>query len=344
MSAAVVGAWWRAMPVACLALLLAGPAAADDEARRWLTQMNQAVAGRNYQGEFLHLGHGPVEKLRIFHRVKDGHVLERLVSLSSLGREVVRHDAELQCYLPEERTVLVETPPDDRALLGAVPTFDVGVEQNYRVELAGRDRVIGRPSRIVAVTPRDGYRFGYRLWIDEETKMPLRTDLCDPQGRMLEQVLFTSLEVDGPLPDAAFRAEVDASHFSWVRQAANPPRASSPATPWRLLQLPPGFKVSSSSEQRLPGSDQPVTHMVLSDGLASVSVFIEGPPAPPRQPTEGQGRVGSAFAYSKFVAGHQITAIGEVPPQTVEYIATGVAPGKPGKPALGLADAPRPQP
>ncbi len=337
------GALWRLLPFTCVAILLAGPAAADDEARRWLTQMNEAVASGNYQGEFLHLGHGPVEKLRIFHRVKDGHVLERLVSLSSHGREVVRRDAELQCYLPDERTVLVETPPDDRALLGAVPTFDAGVEKNYRVEMAGRERVIGRPSRIVEVMPRDGYRFGYRLWIDEQTKMPLRTDLCDAHGNMLEQVLFTALEVGAVLPDSVFRAEVDASHFSWVRQAASPPRAASPALPWQLLQLPPGFKVSASGEQRLPGSDQPVTHMVVSDGLASVSVFIEGPPAPPRQPVEGQGRVGSAFAYSRFKSGHQITAIGEVPPQTVEYIATGVMPGR-ATPVPGLTDAPRTQP
>ncbi len=334
------GVLWRLACLAGAAVLLAGPAAADDEARRWLTQMNQAVASRTYQGEFLHLGHGPVEKLRIFHRSKDGHVLERLVSLSPHGREIVRHDGELQCFLPDERKVLVETPPDDRALLGAVPTFDPGVEENYRVEMTGRQRVIGRPSRIIEVMPRDGYRFGYRLWIDEETKMPLRTDLCDARGQMLEQVLFTSLQVDIVLPDAAFRPEVDASRFDWVRQAPSPPRASSPGVPWQLLQLPPGFKVSASGEQRLPGSDQPVTHLVVSDGLASVSVFIEGPPAPPRQPTEGQGRVGSAFAYLKFTAGHQITAIGEVPPQTVEYIATGVTPGRSAK-ALGLADAPR---
>ncbi|MCX7056068.1 MAG: hypothetical protein NTZ79_02455, partial [Proteobacteria bacterium] len=194
------GVLWRLACLAGAAVLLAGPAAADDEARRWLTQMNQAVASRTYQGEFLHLGHGPVEKLRIFHRSKDGHVLERLVSLSPHGREIVRHDGELQCFLPDERKVLVETPPDDRALLGAVPTFDSGVEENYRVEMTGRQRVIGRPSRIIEVMPRDGYRFGYRLWIDEETKMPLRTDLCDARGQMLEQVLFTSLQVDIVLP------------------------------------------------------------------------------------------------------------------------------------------------
>ncbi len=329
--AATVGAW-----LVSAATLLAAPALADDDARLWLAAMNEAVGTRNYQGEFLHLGNGPVEKLRILHRFKDGRVTERLVSLSHAGREIIRNGSELQCYLPDEHRVLVESRADPGTLLGTLPTFGPALESTYRVQLAGRARVIGRSSQIVAVMPRDGWRFGYRLWIDEETKIPLRTDLCDADGQMLEQVLFTSLQVGGPLPDSAFRPTVDASHFAWERQEASTVRAGAGELPW-LLTLPPGFKLSSSGEERLPGSEQAITHLVVSDGLASVSVFIEGPPAPPRQATEGTGRVGSAFAYSKVVAGHEITAVGEVPPRTVEFIAAGVVPAKPLTGALGMS-------
>lgn len=333
-----------ALPVLwLLAVLGAGSvsaASADDEARSWLTQMNQALSGRNYQGEFVHRGHGAAERLRIFHRVRDGHVAERLVSLSTHGREVVRHDAELQCFLPDQQTVLVETRPDRGSLLGTVPNFEAGVEENYRVEFIGHERVLGRATRVVAVLPKDGYRFGYRLWIDEQSKMPLITELCDAAGHELEEVLFTSLELDGPLPDSAFKTALDTSRFQWVRQSAVPPRATEPDLPWQLQRLPPGFRLSASGEQHLPGSDQPVTHLVVSDGLASVSVFIEGPPAPPRQPVEGQGRVGSASAYARIVGGHQVTAVGEVPPQTLEYIASGVTTGPSGK-GLGLVERPR---
>jgi sigma-E factor negative regulatory protein RseB len=323
--------------LAVFALGVGGTASADDEARRWLMEMNQALSGRNYQGEFVHRGHGPLEKLRIFHRVRDGHIAERLISLAPNGREVVRHDAELQCFLPDQQTVLVETRPDRGSLLGTVPNFDAGVEENYRMEFTGRIRVLGRATRVIAVLPKDGYRFGYRLWIDEETKMPLITELCDATGRQLEEVLFTSLEMDGPLPDAAFKTALDTSRFNWVRQSAAPPRATQADLPWQLQRLPPGFRLSASGEQHLPGSEQPVMHLVVSDGLASVSVFIEGPPTPPRQPMEGQGRVGSASAYARFVDGHQITAVGEVPPQTLEYIASGVVSG-PAPKGLGLSD------
>jgi sigma-E factor negative regulatory protein RseB len=329
----------------CSLALVALPALADDEARQWLAAMHEALATRTYQGEFLHLANGRVEKLRIFHRVKDGRVSERLVNLSGNGREVIRNDGELQCYLPDEHKVLVKSQADSGALLGTLPAFDATLEASYGLELGERALVFGRPARVLAIRPHDGYRFGYRLWIDEENKMPVRTDLCDADGVMLEQVLFTSLKVGGTLADAAFRPDVDATAFAWERQAGSAQNAPADELPWRLVQLPPGFRVSSSVEQRLPGSSRPVTHLVLSDGLATVSVFIEEPPAPPRQATEGQGRVGSAFAYSMVVAGHQVTAVGEVPPQTVEFIAEGVAPAKPGRLGFGRAAAmPGPQP
>jgi sigma-E factor negative regulatory protein RseB len=334
--AARLGGWL----LCAAAALAAAPVLADEEARQWLAAMNAALATRNYQGEFLHLANGHVEKLRILHRIKDGRVAERLVNLSGNGREIIRNDAELQCYLPDERKVLVESQAETGTMLGTLPVFEASLEASYRLVLGERAMVLGRPARILAVNPRDGYRFGYRLWIDEENKMPVRTDLCDADGRMLEQVLFTSLRVGGLLADAAFRPDVDAASFEWVRQAGSRPQQTlADELPWRLLQLPPGFRISSAVEQLLPGSDHPVTHLVLSDGLASVSVFIEGPPAPPRQATEGQGRVGSAFAYSKVVAGHQVTAVGEVPPQTVEFIASGVAPVKPHRLGFGSAAA-----
>jgi len=335
----------RVLWVAALAGLLgAGAACAGDDAERWLTEMNQALAGRNYQAEFLHRGHGPLEKLRIFHRVHDGHVAERLVNMSPPGREFVRHDAELQCYLPDQGMVLTETRSDRGSLFGAVPTFDADVDKNYRVEFGGRARILSRAARLIAVTPRDSYRFGYRLWLDEESKLPLVTELLDADGQKLEEVLFTSLEIDGPLPDALFRTSLDTSHFVWSRQASDPPPAPGAVVPWRLSRMPPGFRLSSVGEQHLPGSDQPATHLVISDGLASVSVFIEGPPAPPRRPTNGRGQAGSAAVYMKFTAGHQITAVGEVPPATLEFIASGVSADPPAKDSLDLADAARGRP
>lgn len=348
---AVRGRWRRAgrlFGAALLAPLALGAAAAfaDDEARHWLDGMNDALAGRNYQGEFLHLHlpDGRVERLRIMHRVKDGRVSERLVSLTGNGRELVSNDGEVQCYLPDQRQVLVETRGDRGPLLGTLPRFGADVESNYRVEMVGRvASVLGRPARVVAVNARDAYRYGYRVWIDEEWHMPVRTDLCDAQGAVLETVLFTSLSVGGALSDADLRPGVQAKGYSWIRQGSSGSRAAEDM-PWRLLQLPPGFRLSSSGERRMPGSEHPAMHLVLSDGLATVSVFIEQrePRAAASPDGEGQGRVGPASAFSRVVGGLKITAVGEVPPQTVKFIAGGVtqAPVAVRLPAVGRSPPP----
>ena len=99
------------------------------------------------------------------------------------------------------------------------------------------------------------------------------------------------------------------------------------ATVWSALKLPPGFRMMLHGAQTLPGSSVPVDHLVFTDGLASVSVFIEMHATPPGagQVTEVRAaRVGSSSAFSTVVDGHKITAVGEVPPATVRLIATQV--------------------
>src|ERR1700678_4719400 len=96
--------------------------------------MNQALATRNYDGTFFHLSEGRVETMRIVHRVKAGLVTERLQSLDGSGREFVRNNEELTCYLPDQHTVLVEPREDSAPFLGSLPQFDASVSDFYRIE------------------------------------------------------------------------------------------------------------------------------------------------------------------------------------------------------------------
>jgi len=329
----------RFVAAAALCAVTVSAFAAQD-AQQLLASMNEALAAKTYRGEFLHLAEGRTEKLQIVHRFKDGQIAERLLSLSGSGREVVRNNAEVQCYLPDSRTVVVESRPDQTSLLGNLPVFDDSLQANYQLELGGEVRTLmGGLARVVNVIPRDGFRFGYRLWIDEATHLPVRTDLSSAEGVVLEQVVFTTLRISSSLPDAAFRPTTQASGFQWVRQQAAVTRSGKGASQWRLGELPPGFRLSSWSEQRLAGTDQPVSHLVVSDGLASVSVFIESVPQAPHAPVTGEAKVGSAYAYSRFVAGHQVTALGEVPRETVALIASGVRAARLTRPAATPKEA-----
>jgi sigma-E factor negative regulatory protein RseB len=309
-------------------------AASDDDPRVWLQRMNQALTSTNYEGVFSHWQDGKVEMLRIIHRVKDGEVRERLVSLDGSGREFIRTGTELACYLPDKRTVLVEKRSDQSPLLGNFPSFDEASTEFYDVKLVKRTRFNRRPTRIIAVEPKDEFRYGYRLWIDEATAMPRRTQLCDAKGNIIEQVVFSDLTVNVRIPDSAFKPEVSTEGFRWLRNDApsQPLLAAGAPALWNALKLPPGFRMMVRAAQVMPGSPDPVAHLVFSDGLASVSVFVEvqsnGRAAPlPGElalPPQGVARVGSSSAFSTVIEGHKVTAVGEVPPETVKFIANSV--------------------
>ncbi|HXZ60661.1 MAG TPA: MucB/RseB C-terminal domain-containing protein [Steroidobacteraceae bacterium] len=291
---------------------------------QWLERMNQALMTRSYDGTFSHWHGGTVEMLRIIHRLQDGQVAERLVSLDGSGREFIRTGSSLACYLPDRRTVLVEQRPGQESLVG-IPAVNAQTASFYDIREIARMRLNRRATHVIAVSPRDEFRYGYRLWIDDSTAMPLKTQLCDTDGRIIEQLVFASLTMAARIPDSAFQPEVSTEGFRWLRNDTAVP-APGPTTVWSALKLPPGFRMMLHGAQTLPGSNAPVDHLVFSDGLASVSVFVElRPTGGAAAGTEVQSaRVGSSSAFSTTSNGYKITAVGEVPPATVQLIASEV--------------------
>jgi sigma-E factor negative regulatory protein RseB len=306
-----------------------------DDPREWLEKMNKALATRNYDGTFFHLSGGRVETMRIVHRVRAGRVTERLQSLDGSGREFVRANGELTCYLPDQHTVLVEQRQDRGPFLGSLPQFDASVSDFYRIEALPATHILGRPVRVIVVNPKDQFRFGYRLWLDEKTAMPLKTQLCDSRGQVIEQIFFARLDMPENIPDGDLAPTVRTEGMRWVRQGPSPDSASAALGAYRASQLPPGFRLTIQGAQTLGGASAPASHLVYSDGVATVSVFVEeqpatapgvaaAPDAQPEPPLQGLARVGSGYAFSTIVQGHQVTAVGEVPAQTVEFIAHSV--------------------
>jgi sigma-E factor negative regulatory protein RseB len=326
------------IPCALVGAMLALPHRSwgTEDPREWLEKMNQALATRNYDGTFFHLSEGRVETMRIVHRVKSGVVMERLQSLDGSGREFVRNNDELTCYLPDQHTVLVEPRQDHGPFLGTLPQFGASVSDFYKIEALPGTHILGRPARVIAVNPKDQFRFGYRLWLDEKTAMPLKTQLCDSHGQVLEQIFFARLDMPETIPDSDLAPTVRTDGMRWVRQGPSRDTASSALSAYRASELPPGFRLTVQGAQTLGGASAPASHLVYSDGLATVSVFIESPheaaagaavaPDAPTAdpPMQGLARVGSGYAFSTVVQGHPVTAVGEVPAQTVEFIAHSV--------------------
>jgi sigma-E factor negative regulatory protein RseB len=302
-------------------------ARAADDPEGWLQRMERALTTRNYQGVFVHEHGGQSETLRILHRASGGEVAERIVSLDGSGREFIRRGSELSTYLPDQKVVLVEKSPDSGLLLTELRAVDANASGQYVSREVGRARVAGRVTRVIAVEPLDDMRYGYRVWIDEATAMPLKSQLRSASGRVVEQLIFTSLTLPVQIADALLQPAVDARGYRWLRYDTAVAAADSPAATWQAGELPPGFRMMVRSTQRLPGRSAAVTHLVFSDGLASVSVFVEPHEGSAEEgPAIGSTTLGSSSAFSTTVDGHRVTAIGEVPPGTVRAIARSLRP------------------
>lgn len=293
--------------------------AVAQDAQTWIGRMTQAVEDLSYQGTFVHLLGSEAETLQIVHLNDAGLVSERIVSMDGVGREIIRHEDQIQCILPDRKVVLIEERREVSPLVSALPSYSEELQRHYEFTLLSGARIAERETQIVRIQPKDEFRYGYLLWLDKETAMPLKSQLRDEKGHTVEQILFTRIEISDEIPLSALASAIDTEGFEIRTAEARAPTEE--ALQWAALNLPAGFRLSVSTRGPMAGSQYPVEHLVYSDGLATVSVFIENPRSEP-EVAKGFSRVGSANAFSLSLNGRQVTAVGEVPLRTVETIAT----------------------
>ncbi len=293
--------------------------ASAQDAQQWLDRMAGAVEELSYRGTFVHLLGDEVETLQIIHRNDGGRISERIVSMDGVGREIIRNEDEIYCILPDRQIVLFDNRREVSPLVSALPSYSEDLWRSYEISLLHTERVVERDAQVVAIHPRDEFRYGYLLWLDSETAMPLKSQLRDEQGWTVEQMAFTQIEIGQDISPAALEPTIDSEGFRVIMPPENAVAEDAPQ--WRATRLPDGFQLSVATLTRMAGSEHPVEHLVYSDGLATVSVFVESPDSEP-EVTGGLSRIGSANAFSFEFSGRQITAVGEVPAVTVESIAT----------------------
>jgi sigma-E factor negative regulatory protein RseB len=279
--------------------------------------MAQAVRTTNYEGTVIRLQNDKVEALKVVHMVSDGVVRERVIIQEGNGLEIIRNGNEVHCILPDKKSVLVEEWNDQSTVFSTLPSIDIRFGAEYDVSIIGNERVAGRKAVMLAIRPHDEYRFGHRLWLDTETGFPLQTTLIGDGGDAVEQVKFADISLGKEIHASALSPSISIENFRWF---TTPRRELVQAvdSSWKSDNLPAGFKVVSTHDEELPGKETPVTHILYSDGLATVSVFTEPASA---QKFAKRSRVGASHSYSIRIGDYQVTAVGEVPATTVEQIA-----------------------
>ena len=303
---------------------LAGEADTSGQARQFINEMSRAGRQLNYDGIFVYRHGSRMETMRLIHKADGTKEQERLVSLTGFAREVIRDSASVTCFFPDNQAVMVEKSRPKKFLSTQLPEPIEKIAGYYAFSVGGKDRVAGRSTWVVNIVPRDDYRYGYQLWIDEETKLMLKSELKDDSGWPVEQILFTNIAFLPEVPPELLKPAISAKGYTWYNNsAAGTLVAATDKSAWELTTLPGGFMLSSREKQEAGANSMALEHMVFSDGLAMVSVFIEEVKAlnhPEARPT----KIGGVNAFATYIDGYQITAVGEVPLKTVRLMANSV--------------------
>lgn len=294
-------------------------ASAQDEAKQWLERMIQAAQNLNYQGIFVYSQGRTLETMHIVHASGEEGIRQRLYSLSGAPREVVVMNKNITCLLPKQKIIFSGANFNHSPFPLSLSRELDKLETYYRFEIIGDDRVADRQARVVAIQPRDELRFGYRLWLDQATGLILRSALLNEKGQIIEQLIFTDLQI---------KPEIDVERWSLpeTSQSENsPPEVqhvpeSVTQSNWEIGNLPEGFMQVLHTRFTAKSSNYPTEHIVFTDGLATVSVFLERLDGE-KPLLKGTSRMGAMSAFGVVIDNYQALVVGEVPQVTVKMIA-----------------------
>ncbi|QIR05418.1 sigma-E factor regulatory protein RseB [Salinivibrio costicola] len=297
--------------------LMSAQASAEPSAEALLHQMDVASDTLDYEVSYIMVGKNSLEPMRFRHARVGEHAFGHLMYLSGPPREVIRRGDEVSYFEPGYDPFTIASDH----IVAPLPTLiqtDIDVlARQYDFVSMGESREAGMACQVVRITPKDGERYSYLLWIDEESKLPVRADLLDRDGDPLEQYRALSLVVTPRISEA----------MQQLAELTLPPVLKLPATnhsslDWQVTQVPDGFEPVYSNRHRLMMTKRAVESQMFSDGLFSFSVYLaKADDVSVREQIVRQGR---RTLHSVISGNAEITVVGDIPPETAKRVANSV--------------------
>ena len=273
-----------------------------DAAADWLDRAASAAKQQNYSGVYVYHHGEHVEVLRVLHRTDANGEQAKVEVMDGTSRQFLRINNDVYCHLPDGKHVQLERNALRRFFPDLLPTQPASLLDFYEAKLGGIERVAGRSCQVVTLSPRDGYRYAYNLWLDKRTGLPLKARVVNDNGSVISMFVFSEIQI-GKAPD--IRNDM-AGKIIQKTHSDKPVVSAWSVTP------PPGYEKVQEAVRSLPGKRAPVTHLVFSDGLSVLSMFVE-PEDPQVQSLHGLSAEGAIGIYAREVDGYIVTTLGEVP-------------------------------
>lgn len=303
-----------------LASLLVPNLALADDGLAMLQKIAQGSRQLTYSGTFVYRSGGRVDTSRIAHSLSDGVEMERIEALDGSPREVIRIGSQVRCFFPDEQLLIIENRSTQRGFPALLPVGLGSLPDHYAIRSGAQGRVAGIKSRAVNLEPRDALRYGRQFWMDESSGLLLKANMISERGETLESFVFTQVRVGGQLDPDALKPRFDKDR---VRvQQVHATEVSAEAMGWNFRDLLPGFRKVATMRRQTARENPESLHVVFSDGLASISVFIESGGAAGE--TGKVTSVGPVNVYRRQLGEYRLIVMGEVPALAVKQLGDGV--------------------
>jgi len=302
---------------------LALSATSEKEALALLERMSTAIKTLNYEGVFVFIHGKQIETMHIVHSNVNGEEKERLLSLAGTPREILRTNDRLVCILPDSQSVVVEKSRPQNYLPAGLQRVTSDLKRYYNFSVEGKERMTGREANVIKIYPKDPFRYGYQLWLDEQTDMLLKSDLVDENDEAVEQIMFTQITIKDEILAERLEPTISSQGYKWFKEDKKIESAVKHKSHWSVVNLPAGYMQGMHKTHGLPTSRMPVEHLMFTDGISSVSVYIEEINNT-KPMMKGFSSIGAVNAYTTVMSNHYVTVVGEVPKTAVKMIADSV--------------------
>ncbi len=289
----------------------------------WVNLQKTASAARelNYQGLFVYQSGAMMRSVQITHMFEGGREFTRNVVLDGRPREVFSEGDDIVIFNAKHDKIVIEKRRGQNLFPAMLPTHLNILKQSYKLKMVGTERVAGRVAQVLDLVPNDNLRYQYRIWSDSEFGLLLKMSMLDIQGKTLEQIGFTQVNLLLSKDLDWFQPNIDPTKPYVMDDNLELNHVDSHLV---VPVLPPGYRKVDQIKLQVPGKTAPVQQLIFSDGLASVSLFVE-PLLKGMQPRIGKKSFGSTNLCAHVMNGYQVVVVGEVPSQTVEQIAQQVS-------------------
>lgn len=289
----------------------------------WQVLEKSAFAARelNYEGQFVYVNGEQTRTVEIKHMNYGGREVARNIVLDANQREVYSKGNDIVILQPTTNNVLIKKRRGKNLFPAMLPTNLDVIKANYGAKLSGTEFVANREAKIVELIPMDAYRYSYKIWTDVQFGLVLKMTLLDAKGKTLEQIYFNKLSMLNSQNLNWFEPKIDISKRYVTEKDTSIQKVDNN---WQVTNLPAGYQMIDHVQREVQGKNKMVDQLVFSDGIASVSVFIE-PLTKGQRPRKGHMLMGSTNMCANVIDGHQIIVVGEVPEMTVQSIAKAVS-------------------